>query len=95
MLLTYFKKKTQPMLLTYFKRRNRQWYFTVKCFQIKYILGLKNYELICIAYNNVCVEKMTNVDRNKLYKVDQDTYVYHNNFFDEILNDNLYVEHIN
>jgi len=82
------------MLLTYFKRRNGRWFFTVKCFEIKYILGLKNYKLISIAYNGICKAKMTNVDKNKLYQVDEDTYVYQNDFFNELLNDNLYVKHI-
>jgi hypothetical protein len=82
------------MLLTYFKRRNGQWFFTVKCFEIKYILGLKNYKLHCIPYDNICVKKMTNVDINKVYKVDQDTYVYNNDFFNELLNDNSHVEQL-
>jgi hypothetical protein len=82
------------MLLTYFKRRNKQWYLTVKCFEIKYILGLKNFKLVCIAYDNICIKKMTNVDINKLYKVDQDTYVYYNDFFTELLNDNCHAQHI-
>ena len=82
------------MLLTYFKRRDGQWHFTVKCFVMQYILGLKNYKLVCIAYDNICIEKMKNVDINKLYQVDQDTYVYNNDFFTELLNNNLHVEYL-
>jgi hypothetical protein len=82
------------MLLTYFKRRNNQWSLTVKCFEIKYILGIKKFEFVCTAYNEILISKITNIDINKLYKMDANTYVYMNDFFTQLFNDNHHAKYL-
>lgn len=82
------------MLLTYFKKRNNQWSLTVKCFEIKYVLGIKKFEFVCLAYNELIIDKLPNVNRNNLYKVDEKTYVYMNDFFKHLFNYNEYAEHL-
>jgi hypothetical protein len=85
----------------YFKKRKEingtakpGWYLTVKCYEINYILGIKKPKFVCMAYNQLVVDKLPNVDPNNLYKIDADTYVYQNDFFLSILKENLHVEHL-
>jgi hypothetical protein len=89
------------MLLTYFKKRKEingsakpGWYLTVKCYEIKYILGCKNVRFVCTAYNELIIDKLPNVNRNNLFRVDAETYAYQNDFFLSILKENLHVEYL-
>ena len=81
------------MLLTYFIKRNNTWHFVTKCIERKRILLDVNYNIIAVCIDQPVINKL-NIDKSQLHQLNVNCYVYNNDLFQLLKNDNKHDEFI-